>query len=35
MERILFAMGLGRTKIFFKKFYVKNPCAETALFRQG
>jgi hypothetical protein len=32
---ILFAMGLGSTKIIFKKIYVENPCAETPLFRQG
>jgi hypothetical protein len=28
-------MGLGSTKIIFLKFYAKNPCTETALFRQG
>jgi hypothetical protein len=29
-------VGPGKQKnIIFFKFYVKNPCAETALFRQG
>jgi hypothetical protein len=26
----LYAVCLGKTKIFLKKFLVKNPCAETA-----
>jgi hypothetical protein len=33
-KKILFAMGLGIAKIFLSKFYVKNPCAETAFFMQ-